>query len=68
MIEGSNQGWNVHGFDTDPLLRQGGRATKTTGDHTTTTYIDHRTIHFGEEIPNRTNPHDWKLTIYMLFV
>jgi hypothetical protein len=68
MIDGSNSGWNGDGFDHGPLLQNGGSATRTRGDCTLTTYIDHRTIHFGEAVPEKKEPNDWKLTAYALMV
>jgi hypothetical protein len=67
IIEDTNATWTSHGFDKDSMLRQGGLATRILGHHTMTTYIDHKTIHFGDEVPQK-KANDWKLTIYVLFI
>jgi hypothetical protein len=65
LIDGSNHHWTADGYDKD-VLRRPGKATRITGDHTMTTYIDHRTLHYGEAVPNKRG--DWKLTLYMLLI
>jgi hypothetical protein len=67
IIDKTNLMWNHDGFNKDLLTQQGALGTRTLGDHTMTTYIDHRTVHFGDEVPQK-GPKRWKLTVYVLFV